>query len=89
MGGTYDHDENGELNGRVTDRARDVFNNVGKRETFTAEQKEQRERDGLGLHLQTIRSLWPDQRPPRRRQFIYAPAGAGPRRTAASRELRN
>lgn len=47
MGGTYDHDETGDLNGRVTDRARDVFNNVGKRETFTAEQKEQRDRDGL------------------------------------------
>src|SRR6202167_2655053 len=47
MGGTYDHDENGELNGRVTDRARDVFDNVGKRETVTAEQKEQRDRDGL------------------------------------------
>lgn len=47
MGGTYDHDENGELNGRVTDRARYVFNNVGKRETFTPEQKEQRGRDGL------------------------------------------
>ncbi len=47
MGGTYDHDETGELNGRVTDRARDVFNNVGKRETFTPEQKEQRGRDGL------------------------------------------
>jgi len=43
----YDHDENGELNGRVTDRARDVFNGVGKRETFTPEQKEQRDRDGL------------------------------------------
>jgi predicted amidohydrolase YtcJ len=47
MGGTYDHDENGELNGRVTDRARDVFANVGERETFTPEQKEQRDRDGL------------------------------------------
>ena len=47
MGGTYDHDENGELNGRVTDRARDLFDNVGKRETFTTEQKEQRDRDGL------------------------------------------
>ena len=47
MGGTYDHDENGELNGRVTDRARDVFANVGQRETFTPEQKEQRDRDGL------------------------------------------
>src|SRR6201997_2515105 len=47
MGGTYDHDESGELNGRVTDRARDVFNHLGKRELFTAEQKEQRDRDGL------------------------------------------
>jgi predicted amidohydrolase YtcJ len=47
MGGTYDHDENGELTGRVTDRARDVFNNVGKYENFTAEQQEQRDRDGL------------------------------------------
>jgi predicted amidohydrolase YtcJ len=47
MGGTYDHDENGELNGRVTDRARAVFNNAGKRETFTAAQEEQRDRDGL------------------------------------------
>jgi predicted amidohydrolase YtcJ len=47
MGGTYDRDANGGLNGRVTDRARDVFNNVGKRETFTAENKEQRDRDGL------------------------------------------
>src|SRR5215469_8832298 len=46
-GGTYDRDENGELNGRVTDRARDVFANVGKRETFTPAQKEQRDRDGL------------------------------------------
>lgn len=46
-GGTYDHDENGDLNGRVTDRAREVFNKVGSRETFTPEQKEQRDRDGL------------------------------------------
>src|SRR5215831_6869041 len=47
IGGTYDHEENGELTGRVTDRARDMFNNVGKRENFTTEQKEQRDRDGL------------------------------------------
>jgi len=46
-GGTYDRDENGELTGRVTDRARVVFSNVGRRETFTAEQKGQRDRDGL------------------------------------------
>lgn len=46
-GGTYDHGADGELNGRVTDRARDVFSNVGKRETLTPEQQEQRDRDGL------------------------------------------
>jgi predicted amidohydrolase YtcJ len=47
MGGTFDHDENGELNGRVTDRANAAFENVGKRETFTADQREAREREGL------------------------------------------
>jgi len=46
-GGTYDKDPNGELNGRVTDRARGVFNNVGTRQTFTPEQNAQRNRDGL------------------------------------------
>jgi predicted amidohydrolase YtcJ len=46
-GGTYDRDANGELNGRVTDRARNVFNRVGKRQTFTPEQTLQRNRDGL------------------------------------------
>jgi predicted amidohydrolase YtcJ len=46
-GGTFDRDPNGELNGRVTDRARSVFNRVGKRPTFTAEQTLQRDRDGL------------------------------------------
>jgi predicted amidohydrolase YtcJ len=47
LGGTYDRDANGDLNGRVTDRANDVFENVGKREAFTPEQDAQRERDGL------------------------------------------
>jgi predicted amidohydrolase YtcJ len=46
-GGTFDRDPNGDLNGRVTDRARSVFNSVGRRPTFTAEQNQQRERDGL------------------------------------------
>ena len=49
MGGTYDRDASGELTGRVTDQARDVFRNVGKRETFTAEQNGQRDRDGLAF----------------------------------------
>src|SRR3989442_4919975 len=46
-GGTFDRDANGELNGRVTDRARNVFNGVGQRPSFTAEQRDRRERDGL------------------------------------------
>ena len=46
-GGTYDKDANGELNGRVTDRARSVFEKAGKRPVFTEEQRLQRGRDGL------------------------------------------
>ncbi|HEY7392805.1 MAG TPA: amidohydrolase [Bryobacteraceae bacterium] len=46
-GGTFDRDANGDLNGRVTDRARAVFDRVGKRPTFTEEQRMQRDRDGL------------------------------------------
>lgn len=46
-GGTFDRDENGELNGRVTDRARSVFNGVGRRPQFTQAQRGQRERDGI------------------------------------------
>jgi predicted amidohydrolase YtcJ len=46
-GGTFDRDANGELNGRVTDRAKNVFNKVGKRRTYSAEQTLQRDRDGL------------------------------------------
>jgi predicted amidohydrolase YtcJ len=46
-GGTVDHDAGGDLNGRLTDRARSVFDKVGMRESFTAEQKVQRDRDGL------------------------------------------
>ena len=47
--GTFDKDTNGELNGRVTDRARNVFNGVGRRPTFTDEQRQQRSRDGLAF----------------------------------------
>jgi predicted amidohydrolase YtcJ len=46
-GGTFDRDANGDLNGRVTDRARNVFSGVGQRSTFTAAQRDQRERDGI------------------------------------------
>jgi hypothetical protein len=47
--GTYDKDDKGQLNGRVTDTARKIFENVGQRETFTADQQAQRDRDGLAF----------------------------------------
>ena len=46
-GGTFDRDANGELNGRVTDRARNAVSRVGKRPSFTPEQTAQRDRDGI------------------------------------------
>ena len=46
-GGTFDKDATGALNGRVTDRARAVFDGVGTRPTFTAEQRAERNRNGL------------------------------------------
>jgi predicted amidohydrolase YtcJ len=46
-GGTFDRDADGNLNGRVTDRARSAFNRVGKRTTYTDAEKQQRGRDGL------------------------------------------
>ena len=48
-GGTFDRDANGELNGRVTDRARNALNRAGRRQTFTPEQALQRDRDGLAF----------------------------------------
>src|SRR5207249_4921264 len=42
-GGTFDRDENGDLDGRVTDLARSAFANVGQRPTYTAEQALQRD----------------------------------------------
>jgi len=39
--------DNGELNGRVAENARGVFNRVGKRETFTPEQRRDRARNGM------------------------------------------
>ena len=46
-GGTFDRDANGELNGRVTDRATGAVNRVGKRPTYTAEETLVRNRNGL------------------------------------------
>ena len=47
MGGTYDKDANGELNGRVTDLASAPFNKIGARRTYTPAETEVRARDGV------------------------------------------
>jgi len=48
-GGTYDRDANGDLNGRVTDRATAAINRVGKREQISEAEREKRDRDGLAF----------------------------------------
>ena len=47
MGGTYDKDASGNLNGRVTDLASAPFNKVGTRRTYTPAEIETRARDGV------------------------------------------
>jgi len=47
--GTYDRGSNGALNGRVTDRARGVFEKVGKRPSYGADQRLQRNRDAMSF----------------------------------------
>jgi hypothetical protein len=46
-GGTFDRDEGGDLNGRVTDRARNAMSRAGKRPTYSPEQIAKRDRDGI------------------------------------------
>ena len=46
-GGTFDKDENGDLNGRVTDRARGALNRVGERASIPAGQRQERDRAGI------------------------------------------
>lgn len=46
-GGSYDHDSDGDLNGRVTDNAMDILDRVGNRPVFTEAQRMKRDRDGL------------------------------------------
>jgi predicted amidohydrolase YtcJ len=42
FGGTFDKDARGELNGRVTDRARDIFRGVGKYVTYSPDEEAKR-----------------------------------------------
>lgn len=48
-GGTFDRDAGGDLNGRVSDNAMGVFDHVGDRPEYSAEQTLQREREGLSF----------------------------------------
>ena len=45
-GGTFDRDADGNLNGRVTDNALGVFEKVGQRPQFSAQEAQQRRRNG-------------------------------------------
>ena len=45
-GGTFDRDASGNLNGRVTDNALAVFEKVGQRPQFSAQEEQQRRRNG-------------------------------------------
>jgi predicted amidohydrolase YtcJ len=47
MGGTFDKDDKGDLNGRVTDLASAAFSKVGTRPTYTPAEIEQRARAGV------------------------------------------
>lgn len=47
MGGTYDKDAEGQLTGRVTDRAMNPFREVGARPSFSATEQAQRARDSI------------------------------------------
>jgi predicted amidohydrolase YtcJ len=49
FGGTFDKDANGELNGRITDLARDIFKNVGKRVTYSPAEEARRQLAGVEL----------------------------------------
>ncbi len=46
-GGTYDRDESGNLNGRVTDTARNVIEKAGTRPALTAAEADRRNKEGL------------------------------------------
>ncbi len=89
MGGTYDKDEKGELNGRVTDLASAPFNKVGARPTYTPAQIEQRARDGIAHISKQFARYGLTSVHHRRRQPAGHAGRPRPRRSAAPHQLRD
>ncbi len=47
FGGTFDKDARGELNGRITDRAREIFKGIGKQVTYSPDETARRKLAGV------------------------------------------
>ena len=88
-GGTFDRDANGDLNGRVTDRATGVVQQGRQAADLYRRADAAARPRRAGVHLQAVRPLWRDQRASRGRRSVRAAAGAGARRSAAPGELRS
>ena len=88
MGGTYDKDASGKLNGRVTDLASAPFNKVGTRRTYTPARGRAARARRRRAHLEAVRALRPHQRASRGRQPAGDAGRARPRRAAAPHQLR-
>jgi hypothetical protein len=82
-GGTFDKDATGELNGRVTDRARNAMGRAGRRPTFTAGAVGAAHARRARAHFERVRALRPDQRSPSGRRPCGDP------RSRARGELRH
>ena len=81
-GGTFDRDANGELNGRVTDRARNALSRVGQRPSFTPPSSGAARPRRHRAHLEAVRALRPDERASRGRRPDGDPGRARARRSA-------
>jgi len=87
FGGKFFRDGSGELTGRVSDNARDVFEKVGKRIELTPSQLAQRYRDGQAYMSKQFVRYGLTSVPSRRRQSGRFAADSKTRRTAPSRQL--
>ena len=87
-GGTFDRDANGELNGRVTDRARERGEPRRQAADVHAGADGAARSRRHRAHLEAVRALRTDERASRGRRSRRDSGGARARRPASSRELR-